>query len=483
MKALKLTCILIFFISCTGHSLDNNRSYQIPVSPKESIPFNTRLKIPDLLENKGKGKNNAVFELTVKKGTTEFFNKVPVITYGYNGSILGPTIRVRRGQTVTINVKNRLNEYTTVHWHGMLLPAEMDGGPHQPIAPGKNWKPVFKVNQPAATLWYHPHGLGTTAIQVYKGLAGMIILDDTNSDKLNLPKKYGIDDIPLIIQDKRFTSDGVPLYLTYMRDIMEGMKGDTVLVNGIINPYLDIKNTKYRFRLLNGSNARIYNFRLSSGKPFYIIATDCGLLEKPVKMKNLVMSPGERAEIIIDFSSYSKGDTLYLKSYDFRIIQFRINKMKNTGTSVPSALADISFLKKSDSIKNRIFQLEGVGHHVSINRKQMNINRIDEYMKINKTETWIVSSSTRGMMGMMGRMHGGGNMFHNFHAHGVHFQIIGRNGRPPLPLEKGWKDTILLEENEEVKILTKFLYKGIFMYHCHILEHEDNGMMGQFRVD
>lgn len=447
--------------------------------------FKNKLPIPPLLEPVEE-KNISRYTLEVQQGTYEFIKGEKVYTYGYNGPLLGPTIKVKRGEKVSIEVRNSLREYTTVHWHGMLVPGDMDGGPHQVISPGKKWTASFTVNQPAATAWYHPHGLGTTARQVYMGLAGLFIVEDENSEKLNIPKEYGVNDIPLIVQDKRLTTEGVPLYLTGMRDIMTGMLGNTILVNGVITPHFTVTGNKYRLRILNGSNARVYNFSFNDNNFFYVIATDGGFLEKPVKRNNIILSPGERIEIIADFSKYSDGENVKLVSGNIDIMEFRVNGKEKETAIIPERLTTIERYDPSASKRSRLFQLEGMGHMVAINGKRMNINRIDEYMNYQDTETWTITSSTamhgRGMMGggMMRMM--GPDVLHNFHAHGVHFLILSRNGIPPEDHEKGWKDTVLLNENEEVKVITRFLYRGIFMYHCHILEHEDNGMMGQFKV-
>jgi blue copper oxidase len=467
-----LIFILIFFSLPLG--IEN-----ILTAQSDSISGMNKLPIPPLLKPIKIQNNQLYFELIVQRGTSEFVKGSPIITYGYNGPILGPTIRVKRGQHVNITVKNRLREYTTVHWHGLLVPGEMDGGPHQVIPPDKEWTASYAINQPAATIWYHPHGIGNTAIQVYKGLAGLYIIDDGESEKLNLPDKYGVNDIPLIIQDKRLTNDGVPLYLNNMMDVMTGMTGNIIFVNGKINPYLEVSSAKYRFRLLNGSNARVYEFRLSDDSSFYQIATDAGLIEKPVKIRSIILSPGERAEIIVDFAGYNKGAKIKLLSDSFDIIEFRVNNKISDTIKLPEKLAVINYLKKSDSKHTRIFELEGMGFNVSINGKQMDMNRIDEYIKYMDTEIWTIANAGRGMGMMMGMM---GSVLHNFHAHGMHFLILERNGRPPNQFELGWKDTVLVGQGEEVKVITRFLYKGIFMYHCHILEHEDNGMMGQFKV-
>ena len=474
---------VIFAVLTTGACSGSN--YNIPILNAQDSAFKNKLPIPPVLKPVEEN-NISRYTLQVQQGNYEFIKGEMVYTYGYNGPILGPTIKVKRGQKVSIEVQNLLREFTTVHWHGMLVPGDMDGGPHQVISPGKKWTASFTVNQPAATAWYHPHGLGTTARQVYMGLAGLFIVEDEISDKLNIPREYGVNDIPLIVQDKRLSEEGVPLYLTGMRDIMVGMLGNTILVNGVITPHLTVTKNKYRLRILNGSNARVYNFSFNDNSPFFIIATDGGFLEKPVKRKNIILSPGERIEIIADFSKYSDGRNVKLVSGNIDIMEFRVNGIEKETAIIPERLANINGYDPSSSKRARLFQLEGMGHMVAINGRKMNINRIDEYMNYNDTEIWTITSSTamhgRGMMGggMMGRM--GPDVLHNFHAHGVHFLILSRNGIPPGDHEKGWKDTVLLNENEEVKVITRFLYRGIFMYHCHILEHEDNGMMGQFKV-
>jgi blue copper oxidase len=491
MRTLFSLCFIVFILffgtTCENAVEKNSLFQSIGMAQTGLAEYENLLPIPPLLKGKNIGKNEVSFDLTVQRGITEFFKGAKVTTYGYNGALLGPTLRAKRGQVVNIQVKNTLREYTTVHWHGMLVFGEMDGGPHQVIPPDGQWNVRFKVNQPAATVWYHPHGLGTTAIQVYKGLAGIFILDDDVSETLNIPKAYGINDIPLVVQDKRFSSDGLPLYLTHMRDIMEGMKGETMLVNGVVNPVLRVSASKYRFRILNGSNARVYLFRLSNGKSFYQIATDASFLEKPVELQSLLLSPGERAEIIVDFSAYNEGEVFYMISEGYDILKFIVGKKNKDTTELPSSLAKIEWLSTDKASQRRHFELEGMGHHVAINRKQMNIGIIDEFARLNAVETWTIRSSTRGMGmmggGMMRGMRGSSGIFHNFHAHGIHFQIIDRDGRPVAENEKGWKDTVFLLENETARVITRFLYKGLFMYHCHILEHEDNGMMGQFKVE
>lgn len=457
----------------------NPLSQQTPTPKAVGVNDNRNLLfIPPLLEDKDPNQSEASLELTVRKSSKEFFPGKKTETYGYNGDYLGPTIRVSKGEHVNVKVINNLPEETTVHWHGLLVAGEMDGGPQQMILSQNEWNPNFVINQPAATLWYHAHPIHKTGNQVYKGLAGLFIIDDENSGKLNLPDDYGVNDIPLIIQDKRFASDGTMIYKTNMMDIMQGMLGNTILVNGTVNPVIEVGTTKTRFRILNGATARTFEFRLSDGSVFYQIASDGGLLESPIKMNSLRLAPGERAEVIIDFSKYSVGEAINLQSPGFKIIDFVIARKEIDTTAIPEKLSIIPRIEELKTVKTRAFDLMGMGLMVNINGKQMDMTRIDETVNYGDTEIWVIRNVMTGMgPGMMG-----GNVAHTFHYHGVQFQVLSRDGRKPPLNEQGWKDTVLVNPNETVKVISRFDYKGLYMYHCHILEHEDAGMMGQFEV-
>ncbi|MGG5253403.1 multicopper oxidase family protein [Neobacillus sp. SM06] len=432
------------------------------------------LPIPPLVKNTSTEPKKAEFQLTVQSATKEFFQRKGTPTLGYNGDFLGPVIRVRNGTEVSIKVKNDLNEGTTVHWHGLKVNGDQDGGPHQEIQPGETWNPRFTINQPAATLWYHPHLLHKTGEQVYKGLAGLFYIDDDISDSLNLPNEYGVNDFPLVIQDRQFNSNGTFEYKLGMQEVMMGIQGNTILVNGAINPFLNVPRGKVRFRMLNGSNARAYEFRLSNNQPFDQIASDGGLLPAPVSMTKVILAAGERAEMIIDFSSLSEGDSLYVMNQDAKLMKFVVKNKPLKTDDLPSKLVDIQKINESTAVRTRQFVFQGMGSNVNINGKQMDMNRIDEQLKLHDTEIWEISNASGGMMG--------GGMAHPFHAHGVQFQILDRDGNPPPANEAGWKDTILVNPGEKVRAIATFDHSGTFMYHCHILEHEDAGMMGQFTV-
>ncbi|SFC01896.1 Multicopper oxidase with three cupredoxin domains (includes cell division protein FtsP and spore coat protein CotA) [Alkalibacterium subtropicum] len=453
--------------------VDSGRNAETEDSQTERA---NKLPIPPLLDDKNPEEGKAEFDLNVQYGKKEFIEGQETNTLGYNGDYLGPVIRVDKGDDVKINVNNGLDEPTTVHWHGLEVPGEMDGGPHQVVDPATSWQPHFTIDQPAATLWYHPHLLHKTGEQVYKGLAGLFYIEDEQSKELDIPKEHGVNDIPLVIQDKRFSDNGEMPYELNMRDVMNGFLGDTVLVNGAIAPELDVKNEVIRLRLLNGSNARSYDFNFSDRSAFHQIASDGGFLETSIEMNELSLAPAERAEILVDFSDYRVGDEIVLRDGNDEVMKINIVEESTDSSDIPESLVDIVEYDREEVVKTRRFVMSGMGPMVAINDKQMDMDRIDEHLNLNELEEWVISNDSAGM-GMMGETP------HPFHVHGVQFQVIERNGVEPPLNEQGWKDTVMVESGEEVRILAKFKQKGLFMYHCHILEHEDAGMMGQFLVE
>ena len=472
----------------------------------------------------------------------------------YNNQALPVIIRTNRGNAMTLNFQNNLDANSTIHWHGFKIPADMDGGPDTPVEAGNNKSYTFTMDQPAAPLWFHPHPDMQTGKQVYMGLAGVFLLEDAISTQLEnsnaLPS--GDKDIVLLVQDRRFdgnTTDQVRnLKYMDMEMDMDGMLGDTVLVNGSVVPKLAVSNTMYRFRLYNVSNARTYKFALSDGSPFKVIATDGGLLDTPTEVTSITLGAAERVEIVIDFANYAPGDKVMLVSEPFNgDMMSMMGGMNNSSSSMSGGNAsgmnnngsgmngssstsmgnmdgmqangaglsimrfDInstetetvtlySSLPSGAAIKNRLSTIDvtnpterqfvmsmgGMGGMSNggnmnqggtmnqmtfvINGKAFAPDRVDEFIQANATEIWSIKNMSP--------------MAHPFHAHAIQYQILSRNGIPASGTDLGWKDTFLVQPGETVKVIGKFeaVNQGDYMYHCHILEHEDAGMMGYFRV-
>ncbi|HSW96866.1 MAG TPA: multicopper oxidase domain-containing protein [Candidatus Saccharimonadales bacterium] len=491
MKILKnifivLGILFVIFIGVIFYVANPRNSFV-----NQTIDFGNPLFIPKELQPRIEN-GEKVFDVTIQKGQTEFFSGKRAATLGFNNNYLGDTLRAHTGDKIRINVKNTLGEETTVHWHGMHVPAAMDGGPHQVIEPNTTWQPYWTIKNQASTLWYHPHLMGKTGEQVYKGLAGLFIIDNTTSDALNLPKQYGIDDIPLIVQDRLFDSRGQLLYNhQHKQSIDSGMLGDTILVNGTVAPYINVPAKLVRLRIVNASNARRYNFGFSDSRVFYQIATDGGFLTAPVRRTKMILSPGERAEVLVDFSADQHPVTLMslpvvddinpiqkaifnilVKPSDqhqqFNILEIRPQQGHYTNQTIPQKLTNISFLKASTAVKTRQITLDSQ----KINDKKMDLSRVDEIIKKGDTEIWSVKNKSP--------------IYHPFHMHDIQFQILDRNGVKPAAYEQGWKDTVMIEPSETVRLIMQFNDYADptlpYMFHCHLLEHEDMGMMAQFVV-
>jgi len=447
------------------------------------------------------------FNLTVQSGTKTFYGTKPTPTYGINGVWMSPTIIVKKGDIVTLNVINNLNVKTTMHWHGLHVAAVNDGGPHQIINPSTTWSPKFKILNNAGTFWYHPHGAGQTDPQVSRGLVGFFIIKDSIEEKLNLPRTYGVDDIPLVVQSKAFDD---------LQQIAIATDMDTALfVNGTLNPYFNAPAQVIRFRLLNGSSLRSYNFGFNNGQTFYQIATDGGLRDSSLALTRLLLNPGERAEILVNFTGMA-SQVLFLKSFaselpigiygadsvgdtnneiheykdnflngaDFNLL--KINIVAQTGTpvtTIANSLVPYIPFKIVSATKHRELVFDTLRllpidppnrseGPFGINNETFDMDKINEVVHLNTTEIWTLKNKTL--------------VAHPFHIHDIQFSVIEKSGLPPTPSEKGWKDVVLVLPGDSVKFITKFETFSDnttpYMYHCHLLHHEDDGMMGSFLV-
>jgi blue copper oxidase len=462
----------------------------------DPAPAGTHLPIPMLVDA---AKQQNIVNLKVMAGRHAFIEEKPTGTYGYSAPVLGPVIRLQRGDEVQVTVQNALDTVTTVHWHGLLTPGHNDGGPQQLIQPGKSWRPVLKINQPAATLWFHPHPHHDTARQIYMGLSGMIIVDDGSDARLNLPRTYGVDDLPIILQDRSFDLDGSIGYdnndLNAL-DIAYGARGETIIVNGAIAPVAKVPAGLVRLRLLNAANAQNFDLRFKDGRPFYVIASDGGFLAAPVAVKQLLISPAERFEILVDFTD---GKPVALEtgpdkemgefgrvaadgSADYvAVMQFEPTPTMPLVKRVPNRLIELPTASAPSAVRRRQFVLDSglcasrqlAGSHtdmpslIGINGRAFDLTRIDVETKLGTTEIWEITSI---------------GMAHPFHVHGALFRILSIEGAPPPAHLTGWKDTILVEDKAEllVHFTQPASHQHPFMYHCHILEHEDAGLMGQY---
>lgn len=441
--------------------------------------FTKALPVPPLLKDTDPRPKQAAFELTAQSGPSRFFKGKSTRTFGYNGPYLGPTIKVTKGETVKIKVNNELTEPTTIMWQGLIARSGALGAARELIAPGASWTTSFAIRQDAATLWYRPDPLGRAGEQLYAGLAGALLVEDPDADKLGLPQDYGRNDFPVIIQDRKFNRDGKPEYKSSVVFSRNGIFGDRALINGVIAPVLEVQNIKIRLRLINASNTRVYNVALSDGTRFTQIGGGGGLLPSAVEMSSLELAPGERADIIIDFSNRDVGTELFLEDPEFSLVKIAVTAEGKDSPDIPKRLAAIPRLDPRRAAKTMKFELSSAvaaagEPNLMINGRSFDVDRIDTRAKAGTTEIWEISNPVR---------RGENFSSHPFHIQGARFQVLKRNGRGAAANEQGWKDTIFLHGDDTVRLIVDFTERGLFAYHCNMLEHEDAGMMGQFRVD
>ncbi|WP_300089134.1 multicopper oxidase domain-containing protein [uncultured Nitrosomonas sp.] len=448
---------------------------------------------------------------------------------------LGPVLNFEQGQKVRLFFHNQLPEPCVTHWHGMHVPQIMDGHPMYAIEQGEQYVYEFEVKNPAGTNWYHSHTHEMTARQVYQGLAGLITITDEAERKLDLPG--GEFDLPLVIQDRSFSSGNQLHYSLTMHQRMQGFLGDTILVNGQHNHVIPVKTRAYRLRILNGSNARIYKLGWSDGSPLTAIGTDGGLLEKPETFPYIMLAPAERVELWVDFSGHKTGTELALQTLPFQgaamgmgggrgggmrgggmgmrggaaeqgsqdtLVKFAITEQVGDSPRLPDTLIPMQPLTASNAANpDRVVPINIGMHRMTFNLNGRTFDMLDyteqEKIPLNTEQRIRISNISPAMGGgMRGGRGGGGGMMgmmaqpHPIHLHGQQFRILSR--RPGYAdgayatikdglINSGWKDTVLVMPGEEIEIIKPFMdYTGLFLYHCHNLEHEDMGMMRNFMV-
>jgi blue copper oxidase len=445
------------------------------------------LWIPPLLEGKA-------FNLQLAQATRKFLAGTTT-TMGFNGATFwGPTLVFNKGDTVQVNFRNHLEEVTTVHWHGFHLPAAADGGPHQTIPAGGTWSPSWTVKNNAGTYWYHPHPHELTQKQLAMGAGGLIIVRDPEEAKLALPRTYGVDDIPLVLTSRRFTASNQFSY-----DGDNDKYGDYLLTNGVLDAQVKLPAQWVRLRILNAEIERGYILGFSDNREFYQIATDGGLVDKPVPLKRISLVVGERAEILVNLGGDKVGGSVDLMAYnsnqpfgfpggepdsggangsllnngDFRVLKVNVGAANAQKLAkVPEVLTKNRFPTEAEATVRRKVAVGGGRPTFNFDGLSFAMTKVNQVVKLGDTEAWTVTNN---------------NIFgHAFHIHDVQFRIVARSDRPVAEYEQGWKDTAYLPRGASVTFVAKFddfaSDTDPFMYHCHMANHEDGGMMGQFLV-
>ncbi len=437
----------------------------------------------------------------------------PTLQWGYGGMSPGPTFETRSGQGMLVEWANELPTAhflpidhnihgaeadkpavrTAVHLHGGKTPADSDGYPESWFVAGKSAICHYPSKQDAAMLWYHDHALGINRLNVFAGLLGAFLVRDEFEDGLGLPReKY---EIPLVIYDRVLDLQSqlnYPVSPDPQKPWTPDVFGDAIVINGKIFPYLEVEPRKYRFRILNGSNARFLHLSLSDAHNFQQIGTDQGLLPAPLQLDKVFLAPGERADVVIDFAG-TGGSNLLLKNDIFPILQFRVAKGKVSDTSaLPQTLRPVPRMAESSAIRTRSLSLVEVDDlkqrpvTMLLNNAHWNM-QVTENPVLDSTEIWELINTTDDS--------------HPIHLHLVRFQVLDRRtfdinaywganevrykapAVPPSPSEMGWKDTVRADPGMVTRIIAKFEgFPGRYVWHCHILEHEDNEMMRPFDV-
>lgn len=478
-------------------------------------PFRVTLPIPPVAQPLRNMDGTGQYEIVQRAASIEILPGLRTTVWGYDGKFPGPTIVGRSEHPIVVTVRNDLPVPTSTHLHGGVTPPDSDGYPTDLVVP-QGWQQVpsgtaddanvhsgvhaaagawrlstqvkeyaYPLRQRAATLWYHDHRMDFSGPQVWRGLAGFFFVHDDEEAALPLPE--GERDIPLMICDRAFEEDGSFRYpsmdpsLTGKPGVekayMEGVMGDVILVNGAPWPELEVSATRYRFRLLNASNARRYRLTLDPGGPLTRIGSDVGLLDAPVQMDAITLAPAERCDAVIDFSQWPVGSTVALvntlgEGGTRNVMRFVIARRAADASRVPERLVHLERLEARQVTTTRRFDFRltdpsGSGHSWTVNGRRFDADQFLATPRLGSVERWRFTS----------------DFHHPVHLHLAHFQVEARNGRKPSPGDRGWKDTVDVRPYETVDVLARFDgYKGRYMFHCHNLEHEDMAMMANFRV-
>jgi spore coat protein A len=444
--------------------------------------FAAALPIPSVLQPTSTDATTDYYTVTEQQANVAVVPGKTTPMWTYNGKFPGPTIKAQSGRTVKLHVVNQLPASTTLHLHGAHVGSDSDGGPVDTFAPGTSRDYTYPNGQSARTQWYHDHAMDRTGKQVYMGLAGFYLIGDAQEAALNLPS--GAYDVPLVVQDRQFNTDGTlsyPSSISAMSSstIRDGFMGDTLLVNGAPQPYFKVSARKYRLRLLNGSNARYYTFSLSNGQAFTQIGNEGGLFSGPIKSTSIRLAPAERADVVVDFSAVPLGTSVVLKNGDSSsyngssttsdVMRFDVATAASDTSAVPATLRPFTPLDSTAVSVRRTFTIDQTNGMWTFNGLGYDPNRIDANVKLNATEEWTFDNRS--------------GQDHPIHMHDINFQVVSTDRGTPTGADAQWKETVNVPGWSKVTVRAKFPdFTGTYMLHCHILEHEDDMLMAQFKV-
>ncbi|WBC07610.1 multicopper oxidase family protein [Micromonospora sp. WMMA1947] len=428
------------------------------------VPFTVPLPVPPVLRPSAVVGGTDVYDLSVRSTTTEILPGVRTPVLGYNGRFVGPTIRARRGRPAIVRLNNGLHHPTNVHLHGASVAAASDGHPMDVVEPGRLRTYHYPNRQHGATLWYHDHSHHMEAEHVYRGLHGFYLIDDDAERRFGLPT--GRYDIPIMLRDARIAADG-----TLAFDPADPFVQQTTLANGKPQPVLRVAARRYRLRLLNGAIQR--NFQLSlTGADMIQVATDGGLLPAPVPRTELALSPGERAEIVVDFRRSPVGSRLVLADTTGPVLAFDVVGAAADNSRLPAKLRPLPPLPRATTVRDVTLSRRPGQATFTINGEVFDAARVDARIPIGTTEIWRVTNVDVDFP-----------IDHSLHLHLVQFRVLDRDGVPPAPGEAGLKDTVAVPPGSTVRIQATFTgFKGRYVYHCHYLRHSQLGQMAQFEV-
>jgi spore coat protein A len=436
-----------------------------------TTPFAVPLPIPQALAPTSQDATTDYYTVTEKPANLSVIPGKTTPMWTYNGTWPGPMIKATSGRQVKLHVINNLSFATTTHLHGAHVAPSSDGGPVDLVAAGQSRDYVYPNNQSARTQWYHDHAKDNTGKNVYMGLAGMYLISDPQEQGLNLPS--GAYDVPLVIQDRTFNSDGTLAYAPSSSDYRDGLMGDTLFVNGAAQPYFKVATHKYRFRILNGSNARYYKFSLSNGATMTQIGTEGGLLSKPYAQSSISLAPAERADVVVDFANVPVGTSVTLRNDSgwngaSDIMRFDVTNAISDTSTVPTSMRAFTPPSAAAVSVRRTFTIDqGRDGMWTFNGKMYDPARIDANVALGATEEWTFENKS--------------GQAHPIHMHDINFQVV--SGGSTSGPNSEWKETVNVPSWSSVTVRAQFPdFTGIYMFHCHILEHEDHMLMAQFKV-